>query len=456
MFKAFILLIGVVFIFSCKKTGITSDPNASVYTSADTLHFDTVFTTTGSITQYVKIFNNNDQSLILNNVQLMGGNASFFSLNVDGTPGTTFSNIEIAANDSLYMFVKVGIDATNQNLPFIVQDSIKYTYNGNTRYVQLDAYGKNAVFLRNKTITQDTTFTNNLPIVILGSLQVNQNVTLTINKGCSIYAHADGAIIVNGTLRSMGDSNSRVSFQGDRLDNPYNAYSGSWPGIYFKENSDSSVLNYTNILNAYQGVIVKNGSPHVKLTMNQCKIDNISADGILATNSSVNATNCIISNCGSNVTIGSGGNYNFNQCTIVGYENSYVSHKSPVLNISNNDGTISYNLAGNFNNCILYGEGGLTSDEIAINKTGANAFNLSFNNVFYKTMYNNLSAATFNNCIQYQSTTPAFVLTDNNNHLYDFHLQNNSVCKGIGNSNIPTMYNFDGLIRPTPYDLGAY
>ena len=386
----------------------------------------------------------------------MGGKASFFSLNVDGISGPNFSGIEIAPNDSLYMFVKVSIDANSQTLPFIIQDSIQYTYNGNTRWVQLDAYGRNAIFLNNKVIAKDTTFSNTLPIVILGSLQVNKNVTLTLNKGTAIYAHADAPVIINGTLRSLGDSNNRVSFQCDRLDNPYSVYPGSWPGIYFMDNSDSSVLNYTNILNAYQGVIVNKNSPHVKLTLNQCRIDNISADGIIATNTSVNATNCIISNCGNNVTINSGGNYNFNQCTIVSYDNSYVSHKFPVVNISNNDGTTSYNLTGNFNNCILYGEGGLTSDEIAINKTGTSPFNLSFNNVFYKTLNNNLSAATFSNCIRYQYNKPAFKLVDNSNILYDFHLQDSSVCKAAGNSIMPVLLNYEGHIRTTPYDLGAY
>ena len=234
----FVLLLSgcILTIMSCKKTGIIADINASVYTSADSLHFDTVFTTTGSVAQFVKIFNNNDQNLVLNNIQLMGGKTSYFSMNVDGVAGTSFSNIEIAPNDSVYIFVKVSVDANNKQLPFLVQDSIQYTYNGNTRWIQLDAYGRNAIYLRNKVIAKDTTFTDSLPVVILGGLYILPSKTLTIEAGTQIYAHADAAIQVYGTIIANGDNINRICFQCDRLDDPYSKYSGSWPGIYFHQN----------------------------------------------------------------------------------------------------------------------------------------------------------------------------------------------------------------------------
>lgn len=86
---------------SCKKTSFIDSPNAFVTLSADTLHFDTVFTTTGSVTQSFKIFNQNDRKLRLSEVKLMGGNNSSFKINVDGSPGTSFTDIEMEPNDSL-------------------------------------------------------------------------------------------------------------------------------------------------------------------------------------------------------------------------------------------------------------------------------------------------------------------------------------------------------------------
>ena len=465
MNRTFLLLLlfaaGILTIISCKKTGTITDHNASVYASADTLHFDTVFTTTGSVTQFVKIFNNNDQNLVLSNVQLMGGKSSYFSMNVDGLAGTTFSNIEIAPNDSVYIFVKVSVDSNNKQRPFIVQDSIQYSFNGNTRWIQLDAYGRNAIYLRNKVITQDTTFSDSLPVVILGGLYILPSKTLTIAAGTQIYAHADAAIQVYGTLKANGDSTKRISFQCDRLDDPYSKYPGSWPGIYFLDQSDNSVLNFTNIKNAYQGVIVNNPSLSngTKLTLNQCIIDNISAEGILASNTSVTVVSSLISNCGTNVSIVSGGTYLFNQCTIVSYDNDYISHKIPVVNVSNNDGTNTYLLKCIFNNSIIYGQGGLVDNEIGVNQMKGNAgFILNFDNVFYKLKkpLNNANVL-FDTSTEFGFHTPAFVSLDFSNHLYDFHLQDSSVCLSVpANQNYLSNYDLSGNVWGTPQSIGCY
>src|SRR4051812_19074125 len=202
---------------SCKKTSFISSPNASLSFSTDTLHFDTVFTTTGSVTQSFKIFNLNDQKLRLSEVRLMGGASSPFKLNVDGSPGTSFSNIEILPNDSLYAFVSVTINPNAANLPFIIRDSILVSYNGNSEFLQLEAFGQNAHFLKGRRVTTDSTWINDLPYVILDNITVDSNVTLTIQKGCRIYHHANAPFLVNGSLHINGDSTDRVVFNGDRL-----------------------------------------------------------------------------------------------------------------------------------------------------------------------------------------------------------------------------------------------
>ena len=49
----------------------------------------------------------------------MGGSQSAFRLNINGTAATQLNNIEIEANDSMYVFVAITINPTQQNLPFI-------------------------------------------------------------------------------------------------------------------------------------------------------------------------------------------------------------------------------------------------------------------------------------------------------------------------------------------------
>ena len=288
---------------------------------------------------------------------------------------------------------------------------------------------------------------------------VSPSKTLTISAGTQIYSHADAPILVKGTLRANGDSNNRISFQCDRLDDPYSKYPGSWPGIYFLDQSDKSVLNFTIIKNAYQGVIVINPSPGSgpKLTLNQCIIDNISAEGILASNTSVTAISSLISNCGANVSISSGGTYKFNQCTIVSYDNDYVSHKIPAVNVSNNDGSKAFDLNCAFNNSIIYGQGGLVENEISVNQMSGASFQLHFDNVANKlTKSLNNANVVFNNNISLLHNTPAFVSLDYSNHSYDFHLQDTSVCLNAGNTTNRSNYDLDGHPWSTIPSVGCY
>ena len=112
----------LILFYSCKKDSFITSPDALVRISAEELKFDTVFTTTGSITQLFKIINENDQKLRLSSIRLMGGNASYFKINADGFIGPQVSDIEINANDSVYVFVSVSINQSAANLPFIVKD----------------------------------------------------------------------------------------------------------------------------------------------------------------------------------------------------------------------------------------------------------------------------------------------------------------------------------------------
>jgi hypothetical protein len=234
-FAALLITSLVILLFSCRKDSFITSPDAKLSISTDTLKYDTVFVTAGSTYRTLKIFNDNNQKLRLTSLKLMGGTASAFKINVDGIAGAQFYNLEINANDSIYVFVQVNVNPTAANLPFVIRDSIEVSYNGNTKKVQLEAWGQNAHFFRDKVVTVNEIWNNDKPYVILGSLLVNTNQTLTINKGCRIYVHADAPIVVNGTLLVNGlkDTADRVYFQGDRLDDLYKDYPASWPGIFF-------------------------------------------------------------------------------------------------------------------------------------------------------------------------------------------------------------------------------
>ncbi len=453
------LFSGIAF-FSCKKDSFTTSKEAFVILSSDSLYFDTVFTTAGSVTQALKITNNNEQKLRLNTIQLVGGNASPFKINIDGAPVSQMNNIELEANDSMYVFVTVSVQATGNNLPFIVQDYILISYNGNTKYVKLSAWGQNAHFLNNEIINTNTVWKNDLPYVIIGGLEVKENATLTIEKGCRIYVRANSPVLVDGSLKVFGEKydSTRVIFSGDRLDEPYKNYPGSWPGIYFRETSKNNELHFTTIKNAYQGLILQQqGSvSNPVVTLDACILDNISDAGIIATKSSLVASNCLLSNCGKSIFVEYGGNYSFTHCTMASVSNMYVPHLNPAITLSNsysqNGNMQTGDLSASFLNCIIWGESGSINDEVTVTKQGNNAFNINFTNCLWKepSTPSNVTA------VNVFDAPPLFDSINATRHYYNFRLKENSPAIDKG-SVTGLIYDLDGNVRAVNApDLGCY
>lgn len=447
--------------YSCKKDTFITSSDALLSVGTDTLHFDTVFTSAGSVTQFFKIKNDNHQKLKLSEVTLRGASGSPFKINVDGNIGPSVKNIEIEADDSIYVFVSVSINPNLNNLPFVVRDSIEINYNGNRRYVQLDAWGQNANFLRNRRIIGNVTWTNTLPYVILGGLQVDTTATLTIQKGTKIYMHADAPFIVDGTLKVTGEKfdSTRVYFNSDRLDYPYNEYPGSWPGIYFRGMSKDNVLQYAVIQNAYQGIVSEQPPVNInpKVTLNECIIDNVYDAALFGIQTSITARNCLISNAGKNVMFVLGGNYQLTHCTMATVANSYISHKDPVLYVSNNakqgNNVLVDNLTASFKNCIIWATNGTTDDEVVVSKQGTTTFNVSFDNCLWKAK-NNPANVTANNIISNQD--PAFDSVNVQKRIFSFRLKDGSpaINKGV---NAGVTLDLDGKPRPVGLpDLGCY
>ena len=390
----------------------------------------------------------------------MGGTASAFKINVNGTAATTLSNVEIEANDSIYVFASVTINPNAANQPFIVSDTILIAYNGNERLVQLQAYGQNAIYLTNKVITGNVTWTNTLPFVILKSIRIDTTATLTIQPGCKIYSHADAPFIVDGTLIINGAKNDEVVFAGDRLDDIYRDLPGGWPGIYFRGYSKNNVLKFSIIKNAYQAIVITGPSINAnpKLVIQQSIIDNAYDAGILAANSSVYTNNSLISNCGSNVALVYGGDYNFTHCTMASYSNQYILHKNPVLSVSNfalqGGVAVTANLNAVFRNCIFWADSSFVGNEVVVNKQGSNIFNVLFEKNLYR-LQNDPANSTLTGNIKNQD--PLFDSIDVTKRIFDFRI---SRVMGPGtNKGVSTIFTKDlddGNRNVGLPDLGCY
>ena len=452
----FILLI----FFSCTKDGFITSPDASLSASSDTLFFDTVFTNVGSITQSFKVFNTNNQKLKISSIRLAGGPSSSFKINVDGVASPQISDIEINKNDSIYIFVQVNVNPTSSTLPFILRDSIQINYNGNNKWVQLQAYGQNAIFYKNKIIDENTTWANKLPYVILGGIQVDTGKTLQIEAGTKIYLHADAPFLVDGTLIVHGTKNEPVIFAGDRLDADYKDLPAGWPGIYFRNSSENNSMVHSIIKNAYQGLIVQNlpAASNPKLQISRCIINNIYDAGIVGINSNIEADNCLIYNCGKNISLQYGGDYRFTNCTVASFGNLYISHVDPVLSIYNylpeTTGSATAPLNAMFENCIFWGEGGSVDNEIVLNKEGSSAFDATFDNCLYKAK-DEIPGATFISSIKNES--PLFDSINISKNIYDFHFDNHPASPAVdAGAATPFIYDLDDKKRDAKPDIGCY
>lgn len=448
-----------IFLFACKKESFTESPSARLQTSVDSLYFDTVFTSTGSITQVVKIINPNKKSIHVQSVRLMGGNNSPFRINVDGLPGPVVENVDVPGEDSVYVFVTVTIDPNSSNLAFIVEDSIEINYNSNTDLVKLSAYGQNAHFLSNKEITSAETWDNDLPYVILGGLTIDTNVQLTINKGCRIHMHADAPITVHGTLRVLGEKwdSTRVIFSGDRLDYPYRDYPASYPGIIFTEASINNEINFAIIKNAYQGIVVTgNGNPG-QVTLRETIIDNAYDAALIGINAGIVAENLLVSNCGKSIMLVKGGDYHFTHTTVACFSNNFILHREPALVVTNyiveNNIPMANHLNAVFRNCIFWGEkNGLVDDEVVVLKEGAAMANVTFDQVLWRVT----NPPQFSTILGAINEDPQFELIDHAERMYSFRLSDGSpaIDKGVATS---LAQDLDGGLRPVGLpDLGAY
>ena len=113
-FKVLIVLISVAALFSqCSKDEVIDEAAIeSLSFSLDTVIFDTVFTQVGTITKNFKIYNNSKNTISISSITLKNELSSNYRINVDGIASNEVTNLKIAGNDSIFVFVEATIDPT--------------------------------------------------------------------------------------------------------------------------------------------------------------------------------------------------------------------------------------------------------------------------------------------------------------------------------------------------------
>lgn len=358
--------------------------------SVDTLMFDTIFTTIGSTTHRLKVYNPYEENVLISRIRLGGGDFSNFRLNINGQMESEAYEVEVPARDSIFIFVEVTIDPNGQNLPMVVQDSIQFTTNSNVQGVKLIAYGQDFKLIKGETI-ETTTWTAEKPYLVYDYAYVDSLSVLTVEPGTRIYFHKGAGLYVRGTINANGTLQNPINFLPDRLEDTYKDIPDQWNGIILFSGSHNNIFNYAVIKNANIGLQVGNieNDGFASVELSNTKIENMAYAGVFALKSQIYAFNNVIANCGYYaVALLVGGDYQFYQTTIANYWGNYSRKArstasliiSNFLPITQSDGSkVVYNgdlENATFGNSIIYGN---NLNEIELGNNEDNTFNYQFN-----------------------------------------------------------------------------
>ncbi len=513
MKKSLYFVLTLVFLISwssCRKEFDLAPSTGNLEFSKDTVYLDTVFTNIGSSTYNLKVYNRSNNDLSIPSVRLALGDASEYRLNVDGIPGRSFEDIQVLAEDSIFIFVETTIDINNlpnTNGEFLYTDAIEFDSGGNQQKVELVTLVKDATFIfpdRDgstgiiETLTLDINgesvdteiqgryleddelnFTNEKPYVIYGYAAVGANKTLTFDAGTRVHFHANSGLLVTdqGTLKVNGELSTdtellenEVIFEGDRLEPGFSDVPGQWGTIWLFQGSLDNEIEYATIKNATVGIVSDNEPNPLttdnKLVVRNTQIYNSSNFGILARATSILAENIVINNSGQSSFAGTlGGKYNFTHCTITNYwNNSFRQFPSLLLNNfvldENNNATVNDLTEANFTNCIIYGNENI---EFLLDPIEGAAFNFNFNTSLLRFNDPNGNFDSNPNYDFSNSTLYNNIITDGSPDFKDSSLNlmmigEESAGNNIGDVNAALQIPFDllGVSRVTSPDIGAY
>jgi hypothetical protein len=336
--KILFLLSTILLIAGCEKERDSSGNDAILRFSADTISFDTIFTTSDVPVKILRVGNPTSESLNLSEIRLSGGDASYFKLNINGQTSNELFNVQIPPNDSIYVFIelkqKPGIGTS-----LIAEDSILFRLSNIEQRVKLLAMGQNFRMIKSEKL-KSSRWTNDLPYLVYNYVYVDSGQVLTIDAGTQIHFHTHAGLYVKGTLIVNGTADEPVVCKGDRSGNATVEPTNQWNGIVLFSGSRNNKIEHAIIKNGniglQVGTIEQDGYASVEL--NNTRIENMGWAGIWAMKSKITASNCIISNVKNyNTALLLGGDYQFYHTSFVNYNNGVtnVLRETETLIVSN-------------------------------------------------------------------------------------------------------------------------
>lgn len=455
---------------------------------ADTITFDTVFTSRGSATIPFKIYNDSRDPIRIDRVAVTGMTGVNFTFNIDGFPGPEARDVVIWAKDSIYIFVEAEVDPTNPEevSPFIAEDRLRFETGNVSHEVVLQAFGQNANYLNGfnrggffQPICQDGTFTlpADLPTVIYGSMFID-SCTVRALAGTRIYFHGgiqrnevlggtgifnDGFIytLPDGRLELLGTLEEPVIIASDRLEEGFRDSKGAYRGLIFGPQSRGNRLEFTEIRNAIVGVTADSLS---EITLENVIIENTGGSAISAYQAEVTARNSLFhSNFNNTIQLIKGGSLRLEHCTLANYGVDAAALALVNFTCDDEGNCLAAGLTATISNSIIAGP--RDSELIFGDITGgeqAEAFVVSIRNSVTRIdddfltnengLYANFYGDICQGCYQLEPFDPLFVDVGED----DYHLDSLSVARDLGTylPSLPT--DIEGNTRDTNTpDAGA-
>ena len=430
-------------LISCSDNdSFTTSTSARLTFGKDTVRLDTVFSTVGSQKSTFWVYNNSSDGIRLTSVRLRNGNQTGFRVNVDGSYldnaiGSVVNNLEVRKGDSICVFVELTAPETGKLDPQQVMDHLVFQLeSGVQQQVCLLGYTWDAQFLRDVVVSHDSLIASQKPIVIYGGIKVDSAVTLTV-RNTTLYFHDKAGLHVYGTLDARN-----VVLRGDRLDHmfdylPYDRVSGQWSGVHLYKSSFGNTMIHTEIRNPENGILIDSAevSPSAhRLYMEDGIIHNCKGYGIRALNAYVGLLRCQITNTWHDCVAVHGGSVIMQNCTLAQFY-PFSGDRGAALRFCNFLGKYDYPLITlRCLNSIVTGY----ADDVVMGEVRDTivAYSYYFENCLLRTPEVKDSTKFVNNLWEQPSDTTKgtrhFVLIDEKNLIYDFHLDSLSVAQGKG------------------------
>ena len=439
----YFLAIWLTFLACQDDDNFSTSTGLRVTFSYDTLKMDTMFSRTPSSTYTFWVYNEHDAGIRMQSVRLKRGNQTGFRVNVDGiyldnSNGSQTSDVLIRRNDSILVFVELTPSETGQSEPVLLEDDLLFQLeSGVEQRVCLQAWVWDARKVYSPVIAKDSLIESASPIVVFGDIRVEEGATLTI-RNTNLYFHDGSGLDVHGTL-CLED----CVLRGDRLDDmfsylPYDRVSGQWNGIMIHETSHSNRFVRTEIRNPLYGVVCDSAAldtVRYRLEMEYCVVHNCSGVGVASTNAYVRLDHCQLTNTGGDCFSIYGGVAEISHCTFAQFY-PFAADRGAAFRFTNFYGPTIQPMSLTCNYSIITG---YADDVVMGDMIGEDplTFDYKFERCLLRTpevaddpeRFADITWETPEDSIQGKEH---FVKIDEDNLIYDFHLDSLSTAQGLG------------------------